>query len=190
MNDKVCKIISFSDKTIRSSRKYTYLKKRVLCNLCSSFHLKTNTPHIMKTVYELRGSMSNMEVDPSELMFPNIQTCCAAVINTGYGLIGAHLTMADSSRFANIASTIAAKGVDKSSSAVYLVGALSNYNKADLRNAFKSISNNVFIYDTASLGYVDLNARKSGGVAVAFEHKPAGAYGPFAPISAYAIGPM
>jgi len=144
----------------------------------------------MKTVLELRGSMANIEQDPAELMFPDIQTCCAAVVNTGHGLIGAHLTIADSRRFAEIAGLMAAKGVDKSLSAVYLVGALSNYNRADLRNAFKSISHNVFIYDTSSLGYVDLTARKSGGLAVDFEHKPPGAYGPSNQISAYAIGPL
>lgn len=135
--------------------------------------------------------MSNIETDIFELMFPNIQTCCAVVVNTGYGLIGVHLTKSDSSRFLDIAARIAAKeSVDKSSSAVYFIGALSNYNKTDLRNAFRTISHNIFIYDTSCLGYVDLNARKSVGLSVEFKHKPSSAYGPYIPISTYAIRPL
>ena len=48
-------------------------------------------------VYELRGSMSNIEQD-TDLIFPNIQTCLGVVAVVRGQLVGVHLTMADQGR--------------------------------------------------------------------------------------------
>lgn len=145
----------------------------------------------MKIVFELRGSMANIERDTSELKFHNIQTCCAVVINNGNNLIGFHLTLSDRARLDSIANRVLSiKGEDELCS-IYFIGALKYYDQTALLTAFEKISNNIFRYDTTRVGFVDIHAVRSRGLSVEFKLKVStDSNGHYWPVQAHNIHPM
>jgi hypothetical protein len=120
----------------------------------------------MPNVYELTGSMSNVVVDPYELVFPNVQTCLAVIGLSAATMIGAHVTIGDKGRLSQVAAKmVAAAGAPITD--VYVVGPSAGYNLMVLTNA-----GHVRAHQCE--GFIDVRARRFGG-GLTFEKKPTGA---------------
>ena len=109
-------------------------------------------------VYELRGSLSNVERDV-ELIFPNIQSCMAVIARAGGVLVGAHMTVGDRSRVAAVAQAVEDKARVKPTE-VYLIGP----NTKDWGFAPFTYDGTATlkVCDATSLGYVDVKASLVG----------------------------
>lgn len=109
-------------------------------------------------VYELRGSLANVERD-TELIFPNIQTCMAAIGRVGGNLIGAHMTIGDRTRVAAVAQAVQNKGLAPPAE-VWLIGPSTNqWDFGPFKYGGATI---VRVCDASTLGFVDVRATLQG----------------------------
>ena len=117
-------------------------------------------------VYELTGSMRNIEVD-DELIFPNVQTCLALVAVCGGQLVGVHMTIGDRRRTSDVARELTGRFGNPSD--LYVVGPISSedYNYSSFAN-FGGAPHLCNIP-----GYIDVRARMVGG-RVEFAQRPMG----------------
>ncbi len=122
-----------------------------------------------KNVYELRGSMSNIEAD-TELVFPNVQTCVALVLVCGGQLVGVHLTLGDRERLSKVARLVL--GRYGTPSDLYVIGPIlgGGYNVSGLAN----FGGRPHVCNTP--GFIDVRALYNGGQPT-FETRPAGGGG-------------
>lgn len=140
------------------------------------------------TVYELTGSMRNIETDANALLFPRLQTCVAVIANTSKVLVGMHLTIANKD---NLEATIV-KFREKitDTCAVYVAGAFTHWPGHDF-GEFSSVSGLLYRYDTSVHGHVDLLAKRGQGYEVDFTFKAQGASeNNYAPIPPSKITPV
>jgi hypothetical protein len=117
-----------------------------------------------KTVLEIRGSMSNIEVD-TELIFPNVQTCLAVVGLCGTQLVGVHVTLGDRGRLGVVAAELQKRFGNPSD--IYVVGPIHSggYNVS----SFANFGGAAHICDMA--GHIDVRAQLNAGT-VTFESRP------------------
>lgn len=118
-------------------------------------------------VHELRGSLSNVEKD-TELIFPNIQSCVAAIARVGGSLVGAHMTIGDRSRVAAVAAAVENKALARPAE-VFLIGPnLGSWDFGPFKYGGAAV---VRACDASLLGYVDVKATLNG-VSVKFGIQP------------------
>jgi len=109
-------------------------------------------------VHELRGFLSNVEKD-TELIFPNIQSCVAAIARIAGTLVGAHMTIGDRSRVAAVVAAVENKALVRPAE-VFLIGP--NLSAWDLSPFKYGGAATVRACDASLLGDVDVKATLNG----------------------------
>ncbi len=140
------------------------------------------------TVYELTGSMRNIETDAKALLFPRLQTCVAVIANTSKVLVGMHLTIANKQDLGATINKFREKIPE--TCAVYVVGAFAHWEGRTF-SEFTAVSQMLYRYDTSPHGHVDVLATRGQGYEVDFTFKPQdAAENNYAPISPSSIKPV
>ena len=127
----------------------------------------------MPNVYELQGSMNNMVVH-NNLVFPNVQTCCAFIGVTPGGLVGAHVTLGDRERLGAVVQRMA-NDAGAALTELYIVARNYEYN---WNVPAGRVPTHLYVHPG---GFVDVSADYAGGI-VHVGSRTAGSHAAFVPI--------
>ncbi len=107
----------------------------------------------MTPVYEMQGNIERSIKEDTDLVFPNVQTCVAAIAVHGGSMAGAHLTLADRNRLGQVGQALLnALGGDGS---IYCVGPIDGYD-------LDALGGNVSTFRTP--GFLEVRATLNGAV--------------------------